>query len=165
MSQNMCSTGWAAVPDSCAACRFAPCLEPAAAQAAPMRIVKLLTDNGACFTDRFQRKSRTPNGKHFFDARCHALGTEHRLSAPRHPQIKGMIERFNGRIGDVIAQSRFHSALELEQSLLNYVKVYNCRIPQHALGHLCPTECLKTWYSKALSLFSKRPKDLPGLDT
>jgi hypothetical protein len=75
-----------------------------------------------------------------------------------------MVERFNGRIGDVIAQTRFHSALELEQTLLNYVKAYNCRIQQRALGHLCPMQCLKTWYSKAPSLFNKQPNDLPGLD-
>ena len=133
-------------------------------KAAPMRIDKVLTDNGACFTDCFQRKSRTPSAKHLFDVRCHALGIEHRLCPPRHPQTNGMVERFNGRIGDVIAQTRFHSALELEQTLLNYVKVYNCRIPQRALGHLCPMQCLEAWYSKAPSLFNKQPKDLPGLD-
>jgi transposase InsO family protein len=93
-------------------------------KAAPMRIVKLLTDNGACFTDRFQRKSRTPSGKHHFDAPCGNLGIEHRLSPPRHPQSNGMVERFNGRISDVIAQTRFHSAAQLEQTLLNYAKVF-----------------------------------------
>jgi transposase InsO family protein len=134
-------------------------------EAAPMRIVKLLTDNGACFTDRFQRKARTPSGKHHFDVRCRALGIEHRLCPPRHPQTNGLVERFNGRITDVIAQTRFHSAAELEQTLLNYVKVYNCRIPQRALGHLTPLDSLKTWRSKNPQLFKKRPKDVPGLDT
>ena len=41
-----------------------------------MCIDKLLTDNGACFTDRFQLRSRTPSGKHHFDVRCRALGIE-----------------------------------------------------------------------------------------
>ena len=94
-------------------------------EAAPMRIDKLLTDNGACFTDRFQRKSRTPSGKHHFDVRCRALGIEHRLCPPRHPQTNGLVERFNGRIAEITAQTRFHSAAELEQTLMNYVKVYN----------------------------------------
>lgn len=133
-------------------------------EAAPMRIVKLLTDNGACFTDRFQRKSRTPSGKHHFDVRCRALGVEHRLCPPRHPQTNGLVERFNGRISEVVAQTRFHSAAELEQTLLNYVNVYNCRIPQRALGHLTPLDSLKTWRAKSPALFKKRPKDLPGLD-
>ena len=134
-------------------------------KAAPMRIVKLLTDNGACFTDRFQRKSRTPSGKHRFDALCGNLGIEHRLSPPRYPQTNGMVERFNGRISEVIAQTRFHSAAQLEQTLLNYAKGYNGRIAQRALGHLTPVDCLKAWYCKAPGLFKKRPNDLPGLDT
>jgi transposase InsO family protein len=133
--------------------------------AAPMRIVKLLTDNGACFTDRFQRKSRTPSGNHHFDVRCRALGIEHRLCPPRHPQTNGLVERFNGRITEVVAQTRFHSAAELEQTLLNYVKVYNCRIPQRNLGHITPLDALKSWRAKAPGLFNKQPKDVPGLDT
>lgn len=133
-------------------------------QSAPMRIVKLLTDNGACFTDRFQRASRTPSGKHPFDVRCHALGIEHRLCPPRHPQTNGLVERFNRRIADLIAQTRFHSATELEQTLLNYANVYNCRIPQRALGHLTPLDSLNTWYEKSPSLFVKKPKNLTGLD-
>ena len=132
--------------------------------AAPMRIDKLLTDNGACFTDRFQRKSRTPSGKHHFDVRCRALGIEHRLCPPRHPQTNGLVERFNGRISEVVAQTRFRSAAELEQTLLNYVKVYNCRIPQRNLGHITPLDALKSWRAKAPGCFNKRPKDVPGLD-
>jgi transposase InsO family protein len=134
-------------------------------KAAPMRIAKVLTDNSVCFTDRFQRKSRTPSGKHLFDVLCQSLSIEHRLSPARHPQTNGMVERFNGRISDVIAQTRFHSAQQREQTLLNYVTVYNCRIPQRALGHLTPVQCLETWYSSNPSLFSRQPNDLPGLDT
>lgn len=132
--------------------------------AAPMRIVKLLTDNGACFTDRCQRKSRTPSGAHHFDVRCRALGIEHRLCPPRHPQTNGLVERFNGRITDVVAQTRFHRAAELEQTLLEYAKIYNHRIPQRALGHITPLAALKSWHAKAPQLFNKRPKDVPGLD-
>ena len=133
-------------------------------EAAPMRIDKLLTDNGACFTDRFQRKSRTPSGKHHFDVRCRALGIEHRLCPPRHPQTNGLVERFNGRIAEITAQTRFHSAAELEQTLMNYVKVYNTRIPQRALDHHTPLDALKSWRAKSPDLFKKRPKNLPGLD-
>jgi transposase InsO family protein len=70
-------------------------------RAAPMKIVKLLTDNGSQFTDRFTRKKREPTGRHVFDVRCAALNIEHRLSPPRHPQTNGMVERFNGRISEV----------------------------------------------------------------
>ena len=133
--------------------------------AAPMRVDKVLTDNGACFTDRFQRKSRTPSGKHHFDVRCRALAIEHRLCPPRHPQTNGLVERFNARIAEVVAQTRFASAAELASTLTEYVKVYNCRIPQRNLGHVTPLDALKAWRAKAPDLFKKRPKDLPGLDT
>jgi transposase-like protein len=48
-------------------------------KACPIRIVKLLTDNGKEFTDRlFASRERAPSGKHEFDQLCTALG--HRAS-------------------------------------------------------------------------------------
>ena len=79
-------------------------------QAAPMKIQTVLTDNGSQFTDRFTSKTKTPSGKHAFDRRCAELAIEHRLCPPRHPQTNGMVERFNGRISEVIGQTRFKSA-------------------------------------------------------
>ena len=38
--------------------------------ASPMKIVKLLTDNDAQFTDRFTSQARAPTGRHTFDVRC-----------------------------------------------------------------------------------------------
>ena len=55
-------------------------------QAAPMKITKLLTDNGSQFTDRFTGKTRKPSGRHAFDKRCTGLEIEHRLAPSRHPQ-------------------------------------------------------------------------------
>lgn len=127
-------------------------------------IAQLLTDNGACFTDRFQRKLRIPSGKHHFDVGCRALDIEHRLCPPRHPQTNGLVERFNGRISEIVAQTRLHSAAELKQTLINYVKVYNTHIPQRALDQLTPLDALKSWRAKSPDLFKKRPKDVPGLD-
>ena len=74
-------------------------------EAAPMTITKVLTDNGSQFTDRFTCKARVPSGRHHFDVHCKALGIEHRLCPPRHPQTSGMVERFNARVGEVIAQT------------------------------------------------------------
>ena len=133
-------------------------------EAAPMRIDKVLTDNGAFFTDRFQRKSRTPSGRHHFDVRCRAPTIEHRLCPPRHPQTNALVEHFNPRIAEVVAQTRFASAAELASTLTEYVKGYNCRIPQRNLGHATPLDALKTWRAKRPELFKKRPKDLAGLD-
>lgn len=134
-------------------------------EAAPMRITKLLTDNGSQFTDRFTSKRREPTGKHKFDVRCKALGIEHRLCPPRHPQTNGMVERFNGRIGEVVSQTRFASAAELEMTLTRYVKTYNHQIPQRALNHLAPVQALKKWQTEKPELFVKRVYNQPGLDT
>jgi len=40
-----------------------------------------------------------------------------------------MVERFNGRISDIVNQRGFSSAAELESTLRNYVKIYNHSIP------------------------------------
>lgn len=134
-------------------------------EAAPMKISKLLTDNGSQFTDRFTRKTREPSGKHHFDVRCRALGIEYRLCPPRHPQTNGLVERFNGRISELVKQTRFTSAAELEATLNAYCKTYNQQIPQRALNHLTPIQALKDWSSNRPELFVKRVKHLPGLDS
>jgi transposase InsO family protein len=92
--------------------------------ACPARICKLLTDNGSQFTDRFTSKTKKmePSGQHVFDRLCKQFHIEHRLIPPRHPQTNGMVERFNGRISDIVNQTRFGSASELESTLRNYVK-------------------------------------------
>jgi transposase InsO family protein len=133
-------------------------------QAAPMKITKLLTDNGSQFTDRFTSKKRAPTGRHNFDVRCKALNIEHRLCPPRHPQTNGMVERFNCRISEVVSQTRFTSAAQLEATLLSYVKTYNHLIPQRVLKPISPVQALKDWHAKKPELFNKRVYNQPGLD-
>ena len=66
-------------------------------RAAPMKITKVLTDNGKEFTDRlFSLRRRAPTGNHDFDRLCAELGIEHRLTPPMRPQTNGLVERFNG---------------------------------------------------------------------
>lgn len=134
-------------------------------QAAPMKLIKLLTDNGSQFTDRFTSKKRQPTGRHKFDLRCKALNIEHRLCPPRHPQTNGMVERFNGRISEVVSQTRFACAAELEATLMSYMKTYNHLIPQRALNHVSPVQALKDWHTKRPELFKKRVYNQTGLDT
>ena len=132
--------------------------------ACPVKITKLLTDNGSQFTDRFTAKSKAPSGQHVFDRLCKQFDIEHRLIPPRHPQTNGMVERFNGRIGDLVNQTRFGSAAELETTLRNYVKIYNHNIPQRALKHQTPIQALKEWHQQRPELFTKRVYNQTGLD-
>ena len=133
---------------------------------APFKITKLLTDNGKEFTDRFCASGeRQPTGRHPFDQLCAAHDIDHRLIKANTPQTNGMIERFNGRIADVLATTRFDSSQSLADTIVRYVKVYNQHIPQKALGHVAPIQALKDWYERHPELFKKRVYNLAGRDT
>lgn len=133
--------------------------------ASPIKIVKILTDNGSQFTDRFTSKDKKPTGKHAFDIACAGIAVEHRLSPPRHPQTNGMVERFNGRISELLQQTRFANAAELATTLQHYLKLYNHHIPQRAIGSKTPIQSLKEWQRLKPELFVKRVYDQAGLDT
>ena len=136
-------------------------------EACPVKIVKLLTDNGTQFTDRFRKKDRQPSGQHAFDRTCAELEITHRLIPPRTPQMNGMVERFNGRISEVLRTHHFESSASLEALLTKYVWMYNHHLPQRALGHVSPIDAMQQWQEKKPELF-KRPVNTlinqPGLD-
>ena len=134
-------------------------------QAAAFKITKILTNNGTQFTHRFTSKTKKPTGKHLFDQQCIAQGIEHRLIRSRHPQTNGMVERFNGRISEIVKQTRFESAAELAATLSNYLSTYNHHIPQRALNHLSPIEALQGWRKRPPELFIKRVYKQAGLDS
>jgi transposase InsO family protein len=113
-------------------------------KACPMKIQKLRTDNSKTFTDRL------------FTSREH--------DKAEIPKTHGMVDRFNGRIADVLKTNRFNSAEDLAQALTRYVALYNHQFPQSALKSKTPMQAMKDWYATAthLHLFHKRPYDRPG---
>jgi transposase InsO family protein len=134
--------------------------------ACPAKVTKVLTDNGKEFTDRFcATGERTPTGQHPFDQRCAAQAIEHRLIKPRQPQTNGMVERFNGRISEVLNTTRFVSGEQLATTLQRYASVYNHLIPQRNIGHRSPIEALCEWYAKQPELFVSDPHILTGPDS
>jgi hypothetical protein len=76
-----------------------------------------------------------------------------------------MVERFNGRIVDMLKTNWFNSREDMEQTLLRYVALYNHQLPQSALGSKTPMQAMKNWYQEHPHLFHKRPYDRPGCDT
>ena len=98
-----------------------------------------------------------------FDVACSSMGIEHRLCPPRHPQTNGMVERFNGRISDLVKQTRFTSAADLDATLTQYLTTYNHHIPQRALNHQSPIQALKRWQIDKLMVI-KRVHKQAGLD-
>lgn len=139
-------------------------------QACPIKIVKVLTDNGKEFTDRlFASRERKPSGQHEFDQLCQSLGIEHRLTKPRHPQTNGMVERFNGRISDVLNTRHFISGEDLSTTLHRYVFLYNHHLPQTALKSKSPFQTMQDWYASNPECFVRNPdtilNNLTGHDT
>ena len=76
-----------------------------------------------------------------------------------------MVERFNGRIEDVLQGHHFKSGEELEQTLVRYVWLYNQQLPQSVLGSRTPLQAMKDWHKLKPELFKKNPYQLPGRDT
>ena len=123
-------------------------------------------DNGKEFTDRlFGLRKHAQSGKHEFDKLCAELDIEHRLTPPRSPQTNGMVERFNGRIEDVLRSHHFRSGEELETTLYRYVWLYNQQLPQSALGTKTPLQAMKDWHKLRPDPFKKMPYYRPGCDT
>jgi transposase InsO family protein len=117
-------------------------------EACPTRIETIFTDNGTPFTDRFLKPDKKASGKHPFDRACAQSKIGHRLIPPRHPQTNDMVERMNGRIQELLQQTRFASVKELEATLIRYLAAYNHHIPQRALAHRTPVQAIEEWMLK-----------------
>ena len=123
----------------------------------------MLTDNGKGFTDRlFASCQRAPSGQHVFDQTCQQLQIEHCLIRPRAPRTNGMVERFNGRIADVLKTHRFNGQEDLAQTLHRYVHLYNHQLPQSALHSKTPVQAMRGWYDQKPELFNRKPVALAG---
>jgi len=78
------------------------------------------------------------------------------------PQTNGMVERFNGRVEDVLQSHRVQSAEELDQAILRHVHLYNSQLPQAVLKGLTPINALKDWQKHRPELFRTRPYNHAG---
>ena len=154
------------LPSSSITAASAKAFLAAVRKAAPFKIQSILTDNGKEFTDRLLGgRSRQPTGEHEFDQLCQALGIGHRLTKPRTPQTNSMVERFNGRLSQVLRSHHFNSAEDLHKTLHRFVWLYNHHLPQKAQGYEAPVQALKSWKMKAPDLFVKNVPNHPGPDS
>ena len=76
-----------------------------------------------------------------------------------------MVERFNGRLEQVLRSHHFNSADDLEKTLRRFVWLYNQHLPQKALNHEAPVQALKRWRSSHPQLFLKAVRNQAGPDT
>ena len=54
--------------------------------------------------------------------------------------------------------------LDLEQTLMRYVHLYNTQLPQSALGSKTPMQAMKNWHKSHPHLFVKSPRSHTGRD-
>jgi transposase InsO family protein len=114
------------------------------AQPPQMKITRELTDKGKAFTDwLFGLCKRAATGRHEFDELCADLGIENCFTPPVRAQTNGMVERFNGRIADVLQSQRFQSGEDLVQTILRYVALYNQQLQQSAMASRAPLLAMK----------------------
>jgi hypothetical protein len=79
-----------------------------------------------------------------------------------------MVERFNGRIADILKTHHFLSGEDLEQTLLRYATLYNEHLPQTALNSKTPLDAMNMWYAFHPQCFNRPPGSFefnrPGRD-
>jgi hypothetical protein len=79
-------------------------------------------------------------------------------------QVLGMVERFNGRISDVLNTNRFISGWDMQDTLVRYTTLFNHQFPQSALKRKTAVQTMKGWYKTRPHLFHKKPYDRLGCD-
>ena len=76
-----------------------------------------------------------------------------------------MVERFNGRISEVIQQTRFTCAAELETTLMNYQTTYNHHPPSACAEPPLTYRSFTKLEKKVPNLFVKRVYKQAELDS
>ena len=76
-----------------------------------------------------------------------------------------MVERFNGRMEEVLQSHPFRSGEDLETTLHRHVWLYNRQLPQSALASRAPLQAMKDRHKLRPELFKKQPCYLPGCDS
>ncbi len=75
-----------------------------------------------------------------------------------------MVERFKGRISEVLNTTRCNRAKSLSTTLARYALLYNQQLPQKALNHRTPIEAMQEWQRSHPELFVKRIRKLTEPD-
>ncbi len=119
--------------------------------ASSFKVTHILTDRGSCFT---------ADG---FEAACRKLGIDHRTSRPHTPQTNGMVERFNGRIGQEVPVMCTGTHDALDRLLHGYNLAYNAR-RQRVLNGQSPSSCDRTRTKIAAQLTVYSAKDVSHPD-
>ena len=121
----------------------------------PFIISKILTDNGAQFTDALLAEHLRPKNKdHPFDALCQAHDIEHRLTQFRHPWANGQVEVTNRILKQYTTKAYYYEDSEaLKKHMMSFVLYYNHRRKLKALKYQTPFDTIIKWFEENPSLF------------
>jgi hypothetical protein len=78
-------------------------------------------------------------------------------------QYGGMVERFYGRIEDVLQSHWFHSGEDFEHNILRYVTLYNQQLPQSALASRTLLQAMRTGTKSGPSCSKNSHTTLPDV--
>ncbi len=117
-----------------------------------VRLRVVLSDNGFEWTDRCAGKRKAKgSGKHAVGRLCAKWSIEHRLTRVRRAQTNGMVERFNRRISEALAQqekikedserSCFSTHEQRNKFMYRFASNYN-KTRRQCLKQLSPTQVL-----------------------
>lgn len=102
---------------------------------------KLLSDNGSCYI------------ANDFKEYAKANGIKHIRGRVRHPQTQGKIERYHRSMKNVIKLDVYHSPMELEAALKQFVHYYNYERYHESINNVTPAQ---KYYGKSTKIIERR---------
>lgn len=128
----------------------------------PFKIQKILTDNGAEFTNQIYKKNTRKKDmqlrKHDFLQECEKDMIEHRTTKIKSPWTNGMVERVNGLIKEhTVKIHRYINYKEMEKDFKNYEMRYNVYSKHNSLGRKTPYQQMVKWFEEKPEIFWQDP--------
>jgi transposase InsO family protein len=125
----------------------------------PFKVHRVLTDNGAEFTNRFfKRWPKAKTKEHAFEATLKENGIRVRLTRPYTPKTNGLVERFNRLIKDAtLGKAGYLCHQKLESDLRAWTDLYNLSRKHGSLKRKTPLQVTIEWYKLQPSIFTREP--------